>query len=250
MTSLIVGASAGLGRALAEELALRGHDLVITGRGEEDLAAIAADLKLRFGVQVWPEVFELRPARVREFRDQVRKSAGKIDNLFLISGFSDLDRDFQQLRTDEAAALVDTNLTTPLCLALAFLDDLKNSPQGNLVGAGTVASARARNSNTVYASAKRGLEFFFAGLRQECAPSKCRIQFYRLGFMRTALTFGQQSGIPYADPAIVARKIADGLGRDIELCYLPKFWRVLMFVYSLMPWFLFQRMRRSEDIGV
>jgi short-subunit dehydrogenase len=51
MRYVIVGASAGLGRALAERLAADEHDLVLIGRDQRDLDAIAADLSLRFGVE-------------------------------------------------------------------------------------------------------------------------------------------------------------------------------------------------------
>ena len=52
MTALVVGASSGLGRALAGELARRRHDLLLVASDARDLEAVAADLNLRHGVAV------------------------------------------------------------------------------------------------------------------------------------------------------------------------------------------------------
>ena len=52
MIAIVVGASAGLGRALAGELAATGHDLVVVSSDARDLAALASDLRIRHGVRV------------------------------------------------------------------------------------------------------------------------------------------------------------------------------------------------------
>uniref|UniRef100_UPI002DD6359E SDR family NAD(P)-dependent oxidoreductase n=1 Tax=Dokdonella sp. TaxID=2291710 RepID=UPI002DD6359E len=52
MTTVVVGASSGLGRALAEELARTGHELLLVASDPRDLSAIAADLGLRHAAKV------------------------------------------------------------------------------------------------------------------------------------------------------------------------------------------------------
>ena len=54
MTFVIVGASAGLGRALAEKFASEGHDLIIISSELKDLNAIKGDLQNRFNVKIFP----------------------------------------------------------------------------------------------------------------------------------------------------------------------------------------------------
>ncbi len=52
MTYVIVGASSGLGRAIAEVFAAAGHNLVIVSSDRRDLLALASDLTIRNGVRV------------------------------------------------------------------------------------------------------------------------------------------------------------------------------------------------------
>ena len=70
MIAIVVGASAGLGRALAEELAATGHDLVVVSSDARDLEALASDLRIRHGVRVVTVPFDLGGRAVR------RRTAG------------------------------------------------------------------------------------------------------------------------------------------------------------------------------
>ena len=59
--AIVVGASAGLGRALAGELAAAGHDLVVVSSDARDLEALASDLRIRHGVRVVTAPSDLPP---------------------------------------------------------------------------------------------------------------------------------------------------------------------------------------------
>ena len=52
MNTLVIGASAGLGRAIAERLAADGHALYLIASDPRDIAALVSDLNIRFGVKV------------------------------------------------------------------------------------------------------------------------------------------------------------------------------------------------------
>ncbi len=58
--SIIIGASAGLGRALAEELAARGHSLYLISSDIEDLQPLAQDLRIRFNIKVFVSSVDLK----------------------------------------------------------------------------------------------------------------------------------------------------------------------------------------------
>jgi short-subunit dehydrogenase len=243
MKSVIIGASAGLGRALAEELARHGHDLFLVASDPRDLSAIRSDLRIRYSSRVEYHAGDIRALSGAELRSMCNSKIGKADCLFLVSGQSDLDRDFEKLSEDEITRLVEVNFSAPVRIATAFLPDLLESRNGALVGIGSVAQSRPRSKNTVYAASKSALEFFFSGLSQRLHGTKCRIQYYRVGYMKTGMTFGRRSMVPYAAPAKVARRIVQGLKKDGIGVYVPRWWGALMLAYKLLPGFIFRRLK-------
>ena len=93
MKCLVIGASAGLGRAVTEELAARGHKLSIVSSDESDLASIAKDLKLRHSTKVSYLAMDLTQINIKSFLRFVEKSLGSPDAIFCIAGYSKMDLD-------------------------------------------------------------------------------------------------------------------------------------------------------------
>ena len=89
MKSLVIGASGGLGRAIAEQLAEIGHDLVLVGTDDQDLTPIKADLEIRFGIKAHTMVADLRKLDLPTFKESVLSTLGAPHNIFYISGVSD-----------------------------------------------------------------------------------------------------------------------------------------------------------------
>jgi decaprenylphospho-beta-D-erythro-pentofuranosid-2-ulose 2-reductase len=243
MRSAVIGASAGLGRALAEELAASGHDLYLVATDARDLQATASDLRIRFGRKVVFLAADIRKVSAADIRKSCHDQLGSPDCLFLISGQADIERDFEKLSEAEIQQLIEVNLAAPVRLATAFLPDLIASKQGACVGIGSVAQARPRAKNSVYASSKQGLEFFFGGLRHRLAETACRVQYYRVGYMATSMMFGRESLIPSASTSRVAKVIAHGLHRDRIGSYIPWWWRFVMLAFRSLPWFVFRKFK-------
>ena len=76
MKSLIIGASAGLGRSLAEVMARAGDEIFLVSSDAEDLAAISADLKVRFGAKVLYVASDMNGEDPVALRQKVLKNFG------------------------------------------------------------------------------------------------------------------------------------------------------------------------------
>ena len=239
MNTVIVGASAGLGRAIAERLAADGHALYLIASDAQDIAALVADLGIRFGIKVSGESLDLAEFDAAALRQRVRENLGPVENLFYIAGFSVLDSG--PIADDLAVRLIDVNFTAAVRVVNAFLPDLK-AGGGNLVGAGSVSSSRGRRTNSVYAAAKSGLETYFAAMRHYLAGSHCRVQFYRLGYIGTRMTFGQRLMFPALKPEQGADTIVKNLGRDLGAVYLPWWWWGITTIIRFLPWPIFKRL--------
>jgi short-subunit dehydrogenase len=239
MNTLIVGASAGLGRAVAERLAATGHGLYLIASDASDIAALTSDLNIRFGVKVTGESLDLARLDVTTLRRRVHDSLGPVENLFYIAGVSALDSG--PIADEFVSRLIEVNFTAALRIVNAFLPDLK-AGSGNLVGAGSVSSSRGRRTNSVYAAAKSGLDTYFAAMRHYLAGSRCRVQFYRLGYIETRMTFGQRLMFPALKPDDGAKVIVGNLGRDLGAVYLPWWWWPITAIIQLLPWPIFKRL--------
>ena len=247
MKSLIIGASRGLGRALAEELARRGHDLLLVASDKRDLEPLASDLRLRFQIRVTTQAVSLVSASGNEIRDAVTGNLQGADCIFWVAGVSYPKRDFELLTNDEINELIQVNFSSAVRILNALIPIILQSKQGNIVGVGTVAAVRARGLNTVYAASKRALEFFFEGLSHRLAGTTVRIQFYRVGYLDTAMTFGQNLLLPRAHPQTIAKEMIKNLGKDKTIAYLPGWWRWPMLLYSMVPRWLTKKLSKKIE---
>lgn len=240
MKSFVVGASAGLGRALSEELARRGHDLVLLASDERDVLALTRDLALTHGVKTYPLAADLANIDAARLRADHSEAFGDLDNIFVVAGFSDIT-DTGSLEPGLLERLIATNFTGAVRIVNAVLDDIAAQPNGHIVGVGSVAAIRARRSNIVYGASKRALEFYFEALRHRLAGSRCRVQFYRAGYMATNMLGDRTTLLPVARPERVAQAIINRMGGPSGVRYLPAWWRWVALVFRLVPWPIFRR---------
>ena len=241
MKSLIIGASAGLGRSLAEVMARAGDEICLVSSDAEDLAAISADLNIRFGAKVLYVASDMNDVDPVVLRQEVLESFGAPDNLLYVAGVSDHD-DSGPVDDALALRLGAVNFLAVVRIVNAFLSGLADEPNANIVGVGSVAAGRGRRNNSIYGAAKRGLEHYFEALRHYLADRHCRVQFYRLGYLHTSMTFGQKLPFPALDPNLAAKIIHANLGRDLGAVYLPWWWGGIVTLLRILPWPLFKRL--------
>ena len=242
MTTLIFGASAGVGRALARRLATRGDNLVLVARSSRDLEAEAAHLRTTFGIAVnWLTMDASSPQAVEQALRPLAE-LGAIRNLLFPVGMAN-DVDDGLISADKSAAIVNANLTSVIGAVALFLPGLLQADRGNIVGFGSVAAIRGRGSNVVYAAAKRGLESYFESVRHRTAETGIRVQFYRLGYVDTQLSYGRKIPFPIATPEKVADHVVRNLDRDIGQVQYPVFWAGIAILLRALPWIVYRRLQ-------
>lgn len=241
--AVIVGASSGVGRALAEELASRGWDLVISAREARDLTALAGDLELRRGTRAHCRVIDLAEERLdgRAYLDACVELLGEVDAVFVTAGMID-SRDQGPGEPAVTARLIQVNYTGVVQLIARFAELFEARGGGVIVTFSSIAAAAPRRQNTVYSSAKAALEVYCQGLRHHLSPTPVILQTYALGYVDTAMSFGMKLLFPVASPAWIARHVVDHLGRDRGRVYLPRFWAVVVLALRALPWFLYKRL--------
>jgi decaprenylphospho-beta-D-erythro-pentofuranosid-2-ulose 2-reductase len=242
VTVLIIGASAGLGRALAEEAARRSHDVLLVASDERDLEAICRDLVL--SRQIRAEYAACDLGHSEESRQVISAAAsqfGPIDVVLLPAGFA-RDDDNGLLPHEASQTIVNINLFTQTCVLAALWPALELRPSACIVGFGSIAAIRGRRRNVLYAAAKRGLASFFESLMHKAADTSIRVHFYHVGYLNTTQTAGKDLPVPKASPRAFARVVFDRMPAAFHRpAYYPAYWRWLALLIRWMPWPLYRK---------
>jgi decaprenylphospho-beta-D-erythro-pentofuranosid-2-ulose 2-reductase len=242
--AVVVGASAGVGRALSEELARQGYDLVIGARHADDLDALATDLGLRHPVAVTPRPIDLCGSAdaVERYVDGCFARLGEVDALLVTAGAVD-EADDGTASPALTTTLVQTNFLGVVTLVSAFVARFEQQGRGTIVLFSSIAAAAPRGRNVVYGAAKAALEHYGRSLQHRLAQRPVRVQIYALGYVDTAMAAGRRLLLPPADPQQIARTVVGGLHRDRRFTYLPRYWRAIICGLRLMPWPIYRRLR-------
>ncbi len=238
---VIVGASAGVGRALAACFASAGHDLILVSSDERDLRAMTADLMIRYRVRACPVAADVSDGdcyleRIASAANEMGGMDGLLFPIGAVAATDDCTFDI-----DRVAWVTRVNYESIVRAATRFLPDLMTRPQATLVAFGSVAAVRGRRRNVAYSAAKRALQSFFESLRHACVGSSVTVQFYVLGYMDTALASGLRTPIRKGDPERLSARVLQNLGRDVGVVYYPSFWRPAAAALRHTPWWIFKR---------
>lgn len=241
---LIVGASSGVGRALASTLAANGYDLYLTARDKMDLEAVASDCRIKHESKINTHVMDLESSdfSTQELEKLISETLGPPESVFLVAGANDI-RDEFPLDASVLEKMNRINFLGPAKVAALALSHHENWNLQNLVVCSSIAAAVPRGRNTAYASAKCALEAYSLGMRHALASTNLKIQVYRLGYVDTSLSYGQKLLFPPVDPKWIAKKISENLGSDRGLFYLPGYWRFIVAILQALPWVVLKRLR-------
>jgi short-subunit dehydrogenase len=243
MSYVVVGASSGLGRALAEALARRGKDLLVVSSDARDLDALARDLAEMHGVAVKAVAHDaFDHAGLAAAVDAALGASTRVEGLLLPLGTSQDDDDLR-LSPGRAEELLRINLLAVSSVVSVVLPRLLAAGRGAIVGFSSVAAERGRSRNVVYAAAKRGLESLFESLRHGLEAQGIAVVLYTPGYVDTNLAFGRPLLFPKADPRRLAERVVADLGRARGRRYLPGYWGALARLVRALPFPVFRRMR-------
>ena len=242
MNAIILGASAGLGRALSEALAAKGHNLMLVAQDIRDLEAQAASLRLKYGTHTAAVAADAaNPGQMLEALSAAAEHFEPVDGLFFPAGYAH-DEDRGLLNAYEIRKILDINLVSVMAVVGAFLPTLLLASEAHIVGFGSIAAVRGRGANIVYAAAKRALASYFESLRHGYSDSRVRVQFYQLGYLATQQTFGRKLLLPCASPKRVAEHVVKNLGRDIGSEFMPGYWRLVAGLIRVLPWHIYKKL--------
>ena len=241
--AIVIGATSGMGRAIARRLASEGYALILAGRDFEALSMLAADLVVRFDTLVEPRSFEaLAFESHAEFMDDcIEHFAGGLQGLVLCHGQMpeqhDAAHDFALARR-----MIEVNYLSNVSLLNLAADHLQSQGRGFIAAITSVAGDRGRESNYLYGSSKAALSAMLSGMRVRLAKNGVAVVDVRPGFIDTQLTWGRSGMFLVGTPETVARDLLRGVKRNRAVVYTPFFWRGIMLIIRWIPDVVFRRL--------
>lgn len=176
---LLTGASGGIGRALAERLAAEGARLVLTGRREEELAALAQRVGGRYVVADLAQ-----PGAA----DALLAAAGEVDVLVANAALPAVGR-LESFTPEQRDRALDVNLRAPIALAHALAPVMTARGHGSMVFVSSLAGLTASASMSLYNTTKFGLRGFALALHDELHPAGVKVGVVLPGFVSDAGMF-------------------------------------------------------------
>lgn len=258
--AVVTGATSGIGRCFAEELARRGHDLLLTGRRREKLDAVAAGLRTTYGVAVDLRIIELtdRDAMLAFVADVSARA-----NVAVLVNNAGYGRNsaFHADDVEAEAGMVTVHVETALRLAHAVIPGMQRRGAGWIINVSSLAAHLPLPRGAVYASTKAWMIRFSESLSLELSGTGVRCQALLPGFTRTdfhrephydSLDRRNRGLVRWMEPEAVVRASL----RDIErgrnfVCVPGRSNRLLSAVMQLIPrrllYRLIERNRTLQD---
>jgi short-subunit dehydrogenase len=165
--ALITGASKGIGRAIAEELASRNVDLLLVARSGALLKETADELTAKYNIQADHLAVDLSdPQAPVQIRAWIKEKGYAVNILVNNAGYG-LSGGFEQYTADEYRAMMQVNMTTPVALTSLLIPELKQHSRSYILNIASAAAYQAVPGLTVYAASKSFLLSFSRGLTYE-----------------------------------------------------------------------------------
>jgi 3-oxoacyl-[acyl-carrier protein] reductase len=188
--AVVTGATRGIGRAIALELARREYDVAFTYRSRADLAETLRQELEGLGVRsLAAQVDSADLDRVREMIARTRSELGEVDALVNNAGITK-DKLLMMMGTDDWKDVVDTNLTGVFNFCRAVITQMMKAKSGRILNVTSVSGVVGMPGQANYSASKAGIIGFTKALAKEVGRLQITVNALALGFIRTDMTAG------------------------------------------------------------
>jgi decaprenylphospho-beta-D-erythro-pentofuranosid-2-ulose 2-reductase len=246
MNVVFLGATKGMGRALARRMVARGDRLFLLGRDREALARTASDLGARGerggGVAGFAELDLLGLVDAASSFEEAQRALDRVEAVVVTAGqFAPQD----QLEADLGltAQVLDLDFTRTVLFCEAARRCLLASGGGKLCVFSSVAGDRGRGAQVLYGAAKAGLSSYLEGLDHRWHRAGLQVVCVKPGFVRTGMTAGLPEPPFAGEPDAVAERVLRSLDRGAPVVYAPGMWRWVMLTIRWLPRWVMRRVR-------
>lgn len=234
----IIGASTGIGEALAKELHTQGAHLILSARGEDKLK----ELNTSFGNMHQVIAVDAGDA------DSLKSAAKKINQIdsvvflaAIYSPHSSTPKDINFVHD-----MIKVNLGGAFNTVYAVQDIFEKQGYGHIALCGSVAGFRGLPYGQPYCATKAAIINYAESLKIEMEPKNIKVQVINPGFVKSPLTDKNDFPMPMImETDDAAKALAKGLSSNVFEINFPKKFTFIMKILRVLPTFLYFKIARS-----
>ncbi len=239
--AIIVGASSGIGEAIACELARMGVATAIIGRRSDRLQRVA-ETASTLGAPCIPYVHDVTHFdEVPELFQRITHDLRGLDIIIYSAGI------MPKVAPDEYSFAKDKAIIEVNTLgAMAWLNEaakrFRNTGSGTIVGISSIAGERGRRAIPAYYTSKAGLSTYLESLRNRLSQYGVRVTTIKPGFVQTAMLDGLTPPLGAVSAEEAARQTLSAARKGAVVKYVGPKWRLISMIVHLLPSFIFRRL--------
>ena len=230
----LVGASAGLGRAVAERMSPLGCELILSARNEGELTEISDGL---------PGKSQVVPMDVSD-DDSVAaaaQAAGEIDGLVFLAGVY-WPQSAQEWNPKEVAMMCDINFTGAARVLGHVVPPMVARDDGHIVITGSLSGFRGLPGSIGYGASKAGIMALAESMYCDLRKTGVDVQLINPGFIKTRLTDKNDFNMPFImEPEAAAREFVEHMQDDSFAKNFPRMFGAMFRAANFLPDWLYYR---------
>ena len=244
---MITGASSGIGRGLAVELARRGAKVGLVARRADVLQEVISEIE-----SVGSKALAL-PADVQDASsmaaaaEKLRSEFGPIDILIANAGIGPT-RDAAEINAEEIAGVINVNVIGASNSVAAVIPAMVARGSGQLVVISSLAAYRGLPKSAAYCASKAAVSAFFESLRLDLVPRGIDVTIIHPGFIKTPLTTGRDARMPFLmELEDAVKKMVRAIEKRRKRYSFPWQLATIVRIGLIMPFWMYDQVTRANS---
>ncbi|MEL7213549.1 MAG: SDR family NAD(P)-dependent oxidoreductase [Pseudomonadota bacterium] len=230
----LVGASEGLGRAVAEVMSRAGVEVIVSARSEDRLKELVAELPGKASY-VTVDVSD------RESVEAAAKEVGEIDGVVFLAGIY-WPMKVHEWDTEKAETMADVNFTGAFRVVGSVIGDMLEKDKGHIVLTGSLSGFRGLPGTVGYGASKAGVMYLAESMHADLRGTGIKMQVVNPGFIKTRLTEKNDFSMPFImEPEDAAKEFFEHMNDDSFKKSFPMVFSWLFRVSQFLPDWLYYR---------
>ena len=239
MLALVTGASSGIGRDIARELAKRKYDVIIVARNEKALQELKEELEKEYKVKAYVKIVDLsNKENCIKLYEEVKAEFENIDVLINNAGLGTCGR-FTDTSLEKEQQIIDTNITALHILMKLFLKDMCKNNKGYIMNVASIAGFMPGPLMATYYASKAYVVRLTQAVQKELKFQKSNVKVSVLCPGPVKTNFQKVADVkfnsPEAESSVVARKAVEKMFKGRKVIFSSWYIGIVRFFAKILP---------------